>query len=245
MPNAAHTLFETELKAALAGAFDEIDDYIGDGDDWVPVGCFEEGPQDCEWESRDGFWSHNNGGLEMTFYGTSSLLYSGYVPPCLKEWVDDFFKEVKEAALEDEDYLEWANENPGRDVGEWLRDTNDGNNFENDYEYSYLESPPFANVKAWIQSPDRYQYTGPVGKDTRLLLHFEVCFNDDLGYNRPGIAWCRGVGDHPKCEADIFFTAGDVAEVREIIKTKLVEMGTGPDDEVQEKVTFYTKNYGK
>ena len=103
-----------------------------------------------------------------------------------------------------------------------------------------MESTPFCKVEAWLQGPDGYQFHGPVEPLTVLKLHFEFCFNDDLGYGRPSISWCPGVGDHPKCEANIFFEAKDVEKVRELIKTKILEMAKCPDDEQREKEEFYT-----
>ena len=103
-----------------------------------------------------------------------------------------------------------------------------------------MEAAPFCKVEAWLQGPDGYQFHGPVEPSTILKLHFEFCFNDDLGYGRPYISWCPGVGDHPKCEANIFFEAKDVEKVRELIKTKILEMAKCPDNEQREKEEFFT-----
>ena len=246
MPQAAHNFFEKELKPTLVDVFGEILDFVTDGDEWYQIGVENEGDiEDCEWQDRDGFWSHNNGGVEMCFSPNTSILYNGSrLAPCIKSWVDDQYESCKEDAKEDENYLAWKAEQEEKgedsDVEAWLADTDDGNEFENNHENSWMESTPFCKVEAWLQGPDGYQFHGPVEPLTVLKLHFEFCFNDDFGYGRPSISWCPGVGDHPKCEANIFFEAKDVEKVRELIKTKILEMAKCPDNEQHEKEEFYT-----
>ena len=246
MPQAAHNFFEKELKPTLMEVFADLYEWITNGDEWYQIGVKNEGePEECEWKDRDGFWSHNNGGVEMCFTPTTSILYSGSrLAPCIKKWVDGQYESCKEDAKEDENYLAWKAEQEAAgndsDVETWLADTSDGNEFENDHENSWMESTPFCKVEAWLQGPDGYQFHGPVEPLTVLKLHFEFCFNDDLGYGRPSISWLPGVGDHPKCEANIFFEAKDVDKVRELIKTKILEMAKCPDNEQREKEEFYT-----
>ena len=246
MPQAAHNFFEKELKPTLLDVFGEIHDYVTSGDEWQQIGCEEPGePEECEWQDRDGFWSHNHGGMELTYIPTISIFNSGStMAPCVKEWTDSWYEDCKEAASENEDYLEWkkSQEADGKDsdVETWISETGDGNEFEYSHQDSWMESTPFCLVKAWMQGPDGYQFHGPVEPSTILKLHFEFCFNDDLGYGRPYISWCPGVGDHPKCSANVYFEAKNVEKVREIIKTKILEMAKCPENEQREKEEFYT-----
>jgi hypothetical protein len=245
MPQAAHNFYENELKPTLLEVFGEIYDDVTNGDEWYQIGVEKEGDvEDCEWEDRDGFWSHNNGGIEMSFIPSTSIFSNGCRhAPCIQAWVDGQYKECKENALDDENYLEWKAEQEAEgkesDVEYWLSDTDDGNEFENDHEDSYMESTPFCKVEAWLQGVDGYQFKGEVEPDTVLKLHFEFCFNDDLGYGRPYISWCPGVGDHPKCAANIYFEAKNVEFARQLLKTKILEMAKLPDDEQRETVDFY------
>jgi hypothetical protein len=246
MPQAAHNFFEKELKPTLVDVFGEIHDFVTSGDEWYQIGVENEGDvEDCEWQDRDGFWSHNNGGVEMCFTPNTSILYNGSrLAPCIQKWVDDQYESCKEDAKEDEDYLAWKAEREEKgeesDVETWFAETCEGGDFENNHENNWMEAAPFCKVEAWLQGPDGYQFHGPVEPSTILKLHFEFCFNDDLGYGRPYISWCPGVGDHPKCEANIFFEAKDVEKVRELIKTKILEMAKCPDNEQREKEEFYT-----
>jgi len=256
MPQAAHDFFVKELKPTLVDLFGDIYDQIVDGKIWYRIGAGEDCgpdkeaddriPNECEWKSRDGFWSHNNGGVEMDFAPNQDILFgnSAKLAPCIKSWVDNCQTEKENDAKDDDDYKEWAEERENPDVTDWFIDTVEGQDFEERYEDNWMESTPFCGVKAWIQKPDRYQFTGPVTPDTILMLHFEFCFNDDIGYGRPYISWCPGVGDHPKCEANIFFMVRDVEEVRDILNTKIREMASCPDNETHEKVEFYTKSLG-
>ena len=247
MPQAAHNFYEKELKPTLLEVFEKIYDDVTNGDEWYQIGCEHEGtPEDCEWKDRDGFWSHNNGGIEMTFAPSTSIFGTGSsLAPCIKTWVDAEYKECKEAAQEDDDYLNWKAEQDAEgndsDVETWLAETDDGNEFENSFENSYSESTPFCIVKAWLQDPSGYQFKGAVEPDTVLMLHFEFCFNDDYGYGRPYISWLKGVGDHPKCSANIYFEAKHVETVRQILKTKILEMAKCPDDEQREKEEFFSE----
>lgn len=255
MPQAAHDFFEKELKPTLVDLFGDIYDQIVDGEIWYRIGVehdvcsydSEEAdriPNDCEWQDRDGFWSYNNGGVEMDFAPGKDILWgnSSELAPCIKTWVDNCQTEKENDAKDDDDYKAWAKNQENPDVTDWFRDTVEGQDFEERYEDNWMESTPFCGVKAWIQTPGRYQYHGKVTPDTTLRLHFEFCFNDDYGYGRPSISWCPGVGNHPKCEANIFFAVRDVEEVRELINTKIREMASCPDNEVHEKVDFYTKS---
>ena len=245
MPQAAHNFYENELKPTLLEVFEEIYIDVTNGDEWYQIGVEKEGDvEDCEWKDRDGFWSHNNGGVEMTFIPNTSILYNGStLAPCIKTWVDNQHESCKEEAKEDENYLEWKAEQEEKgedsDVETWFSETCEGGDFENDHQNNWMESTPFCKVEAWLQGPDGFQFKGEVEPDTVLKLHFEFCFNDDIGYGRPCISWCPGVGDHPKCEANIYFEAKNVEFARQLLKTKILEMAKLPDDEQREKVEFY------
>ena len=253
MPKAAHEFFEKELKPTLVELFGELYDQITDRDEWFRIG--DEGnderiPNDCEWQDRSGFWSFNNGGVEMDFAPSTSIFGgdSSKLAPCIKEWVEGQWKDCQDEAKDDNDYKTWKEQAEAdgteSDVVTWLIETSEGQEFSQSHEDSYMESTPFCHLKAWIQNPERHQHRGQVEKDTVLMLHFEFCFNDDLGYGRPSISWCPGVGDHPKCEANIFFTPADVEEVRNLLKTKIREMASCPNNETHEKVQFNTSSLG-
>ena len=244
MPQSAHNFYEKELKPTLIDVFGEIYDFVTDGDEWYQIGCNSEGtPEDCEWEDRDGFWSHNNGGLGMTFAPNTSILYNGStLAPCIKEWVESEYADCKESALDNDDYQEWKAQREvtgeDSDVVTWFGETTEGGDFENFHENNWMESTPFCKVEAWLQGEDGYQFHGPVTPDTELKLHFEFCFNDDLGYGRSHISWCPGVGDHPKYECDIFFKAKDVDKVLDVLKTTVLEKSKVSDDKQLDKETI-------
>lgn len=256
MPKAAHDFFEKELKPTLVDLFGDIHDQIVDDEIWYRIGAGQDVtgldetddriPNDCEWEDRSGFWSHNNGGVELDYQPGKDILCrdTNLMAPCIKDWVENCHSEKESDAKDDDDYKEWAKDKENPNVNDWFSETTEGQDFEERYEDNWMENTPFIGVKAWMQGADSYQYRGPVDNDSIFKLHFEFCYNDDLGYGRPYISWCPGVGDHPKCEANIFFTPRDVEEVRELLNTKIREMAACPANETHEKVEFYTKSLG-
>lgn len=245
MPISAHEFFEQELKATLKEVFGKIYDFVTSGDEWYQIGVERYGEvEDTEWKDRDGYWSHNNGGVEMTFVPSETILYNGSIlAPCIEKWVASEQEFCKKTAMESEDYLEWKSKQEANgecvDVESWLSCTEGGNEFENEHKYSWMEAIPYCKVKAWLQGPTGSQYHGAVEPESILKVHFAFCFNDDLGYGRPSISYCPGVGDHPKCEIDIFFKVKDVEKVREVIRTRMYELATMPNNECHKKEEIY------
>ena len=237
MPNQAHEFFEKELKETLTELFDHIYDDATFYDKW-----FGNRAEECEWQDRDGFWSWNNGGLEMSLMASSTILSEGHGAPCINEWYESYNKELVEEAEKNDDYQEWKKENPDSTVNDWLAETSEGNDFEMSMTDAWSAEPPFLKVTAFLQNPDGHQFEGKVEPDSILKLHFDFCFNDDLGYGRSHISWCPGVGDHQKCGANIIFIPKDIEEVRDIIRTELTKMADLPDSEQRETVTFETKS---
>ena len=111
MPNQAHEFFEKELKETLTELFDHIYDTATEYEKW-----FGNRAEECEWQDRDGFWSYNNGGLEMSLMASSTILSEGHDAPCINEWYESYNNELVEEAEKNDDYQEWKKENPDSTV---------------------------------------------------------------------------------------------------------------------------------
>ena len=175
----------------------------------------------------------NTGAMKIGNY----VAFNSYSEQCYNK----ILKLVEEAEKND-DFQEWKKENPDSTVNDWISETSEGNDFEMSMMDAWSAEPPFLKVTAFLQNPDGHQFEGKVEPDSILKLHFDFCFNDDLGYGRSHISWCPGVGDHQKCGANIIFIPKDIEEVREIIRTELTKLADLPDSEQRETVTFETKS---
>lgn len=255
----AHDFYETELRATCTKAMRKIADNV-DADTWwlLQNDDFGEGNDEdiqIEYESRDGFWSHNDGGCEIHFRGDwRRLYYKGCDNPHIKKRIESMHEELLENAKENKNYIAWLNSEEGKDellrskkagcendvVMHWIANTAKGNMFEDDYLDSECDYEPFIKSRFMVQDEHGYKCDDPIDENYHLTLHFHFSFNDDYGYGRD---WCQGgyygnagFGNREKVCICLHFTPKDAEWVREQIM-KIADKVAATDDSVECKNT--------
>lgn len=214
--NSAHAFYESELMESIHDALNAIADDIPD--QWYRIG---DDDMEIEHESRDGFWSHNNGGAEIVFAGTANSLYGTFQRnPFIAKWLEHLGNDMRSDAKESEGFIEWAKGREGDTdalVDDWLAET------DYEFETEWLENDdygPFIKSCIMIQGADGYRHEGAVDADTELKIDFHFSYNDDLGYGRDWTTTggSKGAGNRPVVERTFIFKACEAEWVLERIK---------------------------